>query len=300
VTTKNRTPVRLRVLLTGDTNQAEFRHPIRLMTEQTDLRILSDIDEATALLSEASPPDLVVVAQARPGQYQETQIDRIRQAAPLTAIIALLGTWCEGEVRTGFRPADSHRTDTRPTDPPWPGVPRIYWHQWPARWAGELERIAANQCPAWGLPLTSTAEELEERHAVVSQPDHHQGLIAIRARHAVTYHSIADACRLAGYATVWLRKGYDVQPHGMTAVLWDDVCCDEAAAAEMAQLVQAIAPVPVIALLHPPRIDDYEQAHAAGVAGIVSKPFQLDELFWQLDQAVAARFDPSSKKQVAA
>ena len=62
---------------------------------------------------------------------------------PLARIVGLLGSWCEGEVRSGR---------------PWPGAMRIYWHQWPGRWHAELDRLRG-ACPIWGLPLTAGDED---------------------------------------------------------------------------------------------------------------------------------------------
>ena len=61
-----------------------------------------------------------------PGQFSCEAIDRIRTRAPLARLVGLLGSWCEGEVRSGQ---------------PWPGTIRIYAHQWPGRAEQELKRL---------------------------------------------------------------------------------------------------------------------------------------------------------------
>ena len=72
--------------------------------------------------------DVIVVAQAYPGQFSGEALDRLARLAPLARVVVLLGSWCEGEVRSGR---------------PWPGAIRVYWHQWPARCAQELGRLRA-------------------------------------------------------------------------------------------------------------------------------------------------------------
>ena len=57
--------------------------------------------------SERVEPALVVIGQTWPGEIGRPQLMRLRQAAPLTRICGLFGSWCEGETRSGQ---------------PWPGL----------------------------------------------------------------------------------------------------------------------------------------------------------------------------------
>lgn len=68
------------------------------------------------------------------------------------------------------------------------------------------------------------------------------------------------------------------------AVLWDTVAEDCADAARVGELSRSAGSAPIIALLNFPRIEEVVRAHAAGVSAVVSKPFLIDELFWQLNQ----------------
>ena len=77
-------------------------------------------------LAEGLPaPHGIVLAQAYPGQFSPVAIDRLRNLAPLARLIAILGSWCEGEPRSGH---------------PLPGVIRIYWHQAAERIRREFPR----------------------------------------------------------------------------------------------------------------------------------------------------------------
>ena len=86
--------------------------------------VFTEAEKAEAILAAGRfVPDVIVVAQAFPGQFSLDEIDRIRGLAPLARLLGLLGSWCEGEVRTGL---------------PWPAVIRIplsgsfyqYFHWW--------------------------------------------------------------------------------------------------------------------------------------------------------------------------
>ena len=80
-----------------------------------------DFAETVALVRDAAsvgslPPELIVMAQSRPGVFSAQWIERLRRSAPLAGVVALLGTWCEGETRSG-RPAPGFacRHSSRPS-----------------------------------------------------------------------------------------------------------------------------------------------------------------------------------------
>ena len=77
------------------------------------------IEMAEAALCEGKVmPDLIVIAQTFPGQFSHQAVERLRRLAPLARVVGLMGSWCDGEMRTGS---------------PWPAVVRTYWRQWTAR-----------------------------------------------------------------------------------------------------------------------------------------------------------------------
>jgi len=108
------------VLLIGDTSRAEFQEARATLAATSQLVEARDTATAGALLARGQVvPELIVLAQAYPGQFSEAEVKRLWRLAPLGRVIGLLGSWCEGESRSGR---------------PWPGGIRLYWHQWPARW----------------------------------------------------------------------------------------------------------------------------------------------------------------------
>jgi hypothetical protein len=259
------------VLLVGDGKHPEFAEAVDLLGRQTDLQVAPAVPSALAHIDAvASPPDLVVVAQSRAGQFSDGQISVLRRAVPLARIVALLGSWCEGEARTGR---------------PWPGTTRLYWHQWVPWFARELQRLSDGKCPTWGLPVTATADEMIN-FSLDDTPPSSGGLIAIRARQGCSYDALADACRSAGYATVWLRDDQHVQVQGPTAVIWDDTHCGDAQAAGIAAVAAAVRPAPVVAMFHFLRFADRKRALAAGATAALSKPILIDHLFWYLNRLV--------------
>lgn len=260
------------ILLMGSTDRTEFR-PARAALEASG-RVFQvpDAESAVdALSQQQTRPDLIVVAQAYPAQFSHGAIDRLRRLAPLARVLGLLGSWCEGEMRTGT---------------PWPAAVRVYWHQWPPRCAQELGRMRRDECSAWGLPVTATEEERLLLAAEAPTPDR-QGLIAVYAWRFETADWLSAACRLLGCSTVWLRPPRPARVEGATAVIFDGSDCRAEEVDELRRLADTLGPAPIIALLDFPRIEDRRRALSAGASTVISKPLQLDDLSWALDQVTA-------------
>lgn len=261
----------LSILLIGDTSRAEFRDAV------AGLRSAGRLDAPDGLAAAEDPlrtgqaaPDAIVLAQSFPGQFTPEAVDRLRRLAPLARVLGLLGSWCEGEMRTGR---------------PWPGAIRVYWHQWPARAAQELARLADGDGSSWALPVTAS----EEERALVAADvpiEPRSGAVAVRSPEFEMQAWLAEACRRRGYSTAWLRPGEVPEPDRFAAGVFDAVECDGAELAELRRFSEALRPAPVIALLDFPRAEDRDRALTAGAAAVLSKPLAVEDLFWQLDQVV--------------
>ena len=135
----------LSILLLGDTNRPEFQEARACLARWGLVVEFADAESAAAALAEGRIlPDVIVVAQAFPGQFSHQAIDRLRRVTPLARVLGVMGSWCEGEMRSGS---------------PWPATVRTYWHQWPARCHREFCRFAKGKSCSWALPLTATEEE---------------------------------------------------------------------------------------------------------------------------------------------
>ena len=226
-----------------------------------------DAEAAAELLADGDfTPDVIVIAQAYPGQFSHAAIDQLRRLAPLARVLGLMGSWCEGEMRSGQ---------------PWPAAIRVYWHQWPARCGQELGRLAQGECPAWGLPVTASEEERLLAEADAPWPPR-QGLVAIHARSFDVADMLAAACRGCGYATVWLRPPRPARVAGVAAALFDGSDLRGPEGDQLQQLAAALRPAPVVALLDFPRVEDRDRAVSLGAAAVLSKPLHLGDLLWHL------------------
>ena len=263
------TPTPMRTLLVGDTASAEFRPVAEFLRREADLIEVADIPAALEAIAVGGfVPDAVVLVQDRPGVFGHRSLDQLRQAAPLARYLGLLGSWCEGEQRTGQ---------------PWAGMIRTYWHQWLARWANEFKQGARADLRWWGLPDTVSDDERTMQMAEDAWPER-MGLVAVHSRNVDTADYLVEACGARGYSAIWLdprRPMHLVKPQ---VVIWDGAVEQLPAFPE---IVKQFSPASIVALLDFPRMEDVAQAANLGAAAVVCQPLRLEDLFNELDRLVA-------------
>ncbi len=259
----------LSILFLGDTDRSEFRDARLRLGAWGAVHAFAEVAAAMAALAEGEiVPDVIVVVQAFPGQFSHSVLDRLRRLAPLARVIGLLGSWCEGEMRTGS---------------PWPGAVRTYWHQWAIRCDRELRRLAKGEPCAWALPPTATEEERLLADMGEDWP-RRQGMVVICAQSPEMAEWLSAACRSRGFATVWQRPPITARVEGAAAAIFDGGDLGEGQSQDLDRLVAALHPAPVLALLDFPRVSDRERALSVGAAAIVSKPVAVDDLLWELER----------------
>jgi DNA-binding NarL/FixJ family response regulator len=259
-------------LLIGEIDRPEFSGVRATMQSLGAICLRAEVEGAIqALEADEVVPDVIVTAQSFPGQLSSEQTDRLTRLAPLSRIVRLLGSWCEGEARSGQPP---------------PAAVRVYWHQWDVRARRELRRLIEDQCPSWGLPVTATDEErLLQSSSQQLQLRH--GIVAIRACGFAMEDWLSAACRERGYSTVRLRSPNYTPIEGANAAIFDAMDLEGDELDQLRNLVEALSDTPIIVLLDFPRIEDHRRAIAAGATAVLSKPVYLDDLFWQLERVSA-------------
>jgi hypothetical protein len=272
------TPVRhdpLIVKLVGDAAHADFRDAIGLIRRSALVNHRTD-----------AQPELTLVVQSRPGMIRNCDIERLRHDAPLAGIVALLGTWCEGETRTGR---------------PWPGVPRFYWYEFPAWFRRQMTLRAAGRCPDWaqcefGAQSSCSGARIINRNS--------RGVIQLSVSQRETADAMTDALNAAGYAIVW-HRGVEPGMHvrGAVAGVWEGAQLDEGEAAELATFCRRLDRyhTPVIGILDFPRRDRVERALECGAAAVLGKPWRIDDLLATIELHLPsiARSDGDSNNQAA-
>ncbi len=260
---------RLEVLYVGDSGWREFRHVHQWLAERSTLTTAADLSAALSLVERGQfEPALVVLAQRWPGEFSGPRIERLRKAAPLARLSELLGSWCEQPAR-GVEPVT--------------GTLSYYWHQWVPRMAPEFALQAGGESAHLDF-----ASDGHGRRALArcfgAAPRQHQGLLAIHTRDSDTAAALCDAAAGRGFAAVWLRGPQMSHLAGVRAGIWDAANSSPTEAHEMNQWCGALGGVPIIALVGFPRVEDRSRFSDAGAAVIVSKPFWLDDVFWQIER----------------
>lgn len=290
-----------RVLVVGDWTHRDFREAVAWLAANTEATFVDSVPAGLAAMSGAMAtnaatngatnaatessageddylsirdrlvPDAILFVQSRPGQIGPTEVERLHAAAPLSRLVMLVGSWCEGELRSG-RPCS--------------GVIRILWHQWQPRLIPFLLSDSAPVPGWWRMPRTAS---LDEQFACTVHSDwpRRQGLVAVHADSSHTFAALSEACQSGGYATVWYWSQESVAAAGVVAVLADGTSCDASGIRFLRQVVRRHRSAPVIALLDFVRRQDYEQAMSEGVFAVLAKPFLVYDLLWHLDRSVA-------------
>ena len=240
------------VWLVGDFEHPDFAEAVALV------RATADVGPAL--------PEVIVLAQSRPGVIRAREIERLRRSAPLAGVISLLGSWCEGETRTG-RPAA--------------GVRRLYWYEFPTWWQRQLVLRAVGRCPEW-----ARAEDSRSRIADCGLPLER---IAVETTCWDTAAALADVLNSVGSETIWLRPGREqVEIRGVTAGIWEGGQLSDAESERLAEFCARLATfnAPVVALLDFPRRDRCEVARRAGAAAVLGKPWVNVDLMATLRQII--------------
>lgn len=261
----------MRVLIVGDYAHPDFSVPRAWLQRNVDLAeaptIQTALEHVRAMLM---APSTIVLAQSRPGQLSTHDVDVLHRAAPLARVVALLGTWCEGEPRSGH---------------PWPGVPRVYWYQWQTRLVRELTSPRLRVLPR-------TATPAEQLFQVMADIELGAGPIAIHTPQRASFEALADAVRMGGYSAAWCRPGDPLLRQNVTAAIFDTTNVDAHVAHELARVAQQTRPAPLVVLIGYPRRYEIDQALAAGAATVVAKPFLVADLLGELARSAGSAASP--------
>ncbi len=211
-----------------------------------------------------TPPELIVLAQSIPGEFRQSDIDRLSDLAPLARIIVVAGTWCEGEMRTGSRLA---------------GTLRLYWYEFAPWWRAALRNLAAGLCPPWSLPLDNpqAGRGISNTHNVPKPPT---GTVLVDAADYAVFESLSSALASFGINAAWTRHDDPTRfPKHIAAGIWDGGQLNRQELAHLTSFCQKIqAHGKVVALLDFPRVEHIEQTRAAGAAAVFGKPYLVDEV----------------------
>jgi CheY-like chemotaxis protein len=263
-----------KILLTGDYWHADFQEIISNPLCSTTLVHTDQLENYQFKTDEF---DLVVIASSRRDQLSPEFVETIVNRAAPCPTIAVLGSWCEGESRSGK---------------PWPGVSRIYWHQWLGRFERFISRLSEEKIADWQLPRTANdADRISQNFSSSLSLFGKDLSIGISSHTDTQYQMLADASKHFGFTSSWVEQQQWNADLGdnIAAVCMDADSWNSNVASRVDWLRDDLEiTAPIVLVLNFPRKSDIEEALEAGVTEIVSKPFQLDDLGQAIQRAIGA------------
>jgi hypothetical protein len=276
------------IWIIGDWQHVDFTAVVLWLQERAICRRFISADEASEaadvspVQADAAAPASLLLVQARPGQIDAEAVEQLHRRFPLARLVALVGPWCEGELRSGR---------------PLPGVARVSWRNWSSRLATDLGLATGTDAP---LPRTaSDAERLARSVAALKRRSSAGLLAAVCAGDRDRYESLRDCLTLLGVRSLWQLPSVPLDAAAVDLVLvagWENWPMAEYGASAVEAMRHK---PPHILLLDFPRPPDAQRAQALGAAAIVAEPMLLADLAWALESVLPATAAADSPYQAA-
>lgn len=254
--------------MSGDYWQEDFKS---LLTSINVHMTMTPIEKLSLMKDNEERFDLIVLAQSRRNQVDDSIVRFLQTEFPGMPIAFVLGSWCEGETRSGE---------------PVPGVVRVYWHQWKGQYDKFVQQLETSGITDWHLPATATvADRIEQGKA----PDNDvcRLIIGISAWTQTQYEMVADALTTLGYRARWLERSiWDAQAFRLlSAICIDANSLTDDLVNRVSWLRTTFPDRPMVLILNFPRADEVASASDLGIAEVLAKPFELAELHAALKRA---------------
>jgi hypothetical protein len=203
-----------------------------------------------------SPHELMLLCQSRPGRFSQADVEGMHRSAPLAGLIGVLGTWCEGESRSGR---------------PWHGIERMYWYEAPAR----LKSMLA-QPPSLSFRTESSGERIWRHARQLPNVVGRTAVIVARRREYELLAAVCQALKITPYRHGDVNPLPNVDPEIVLTAKDDlvDYSLQESVASLRCQWPQAR----IVALLNFPRRDAVAALEAAGCNAVLGKPVMIRDL----------------------
>lgn len=249
------------VMIVGDAEHADFC-AVRSFLRHHAATLPGDA-------STSNGPQHLLLFQARPGQTSQCVVERAYRAFPLAKMLAIVGSWCEGEMRSGQ---------------PWHGVERVYWYNAVPR----LMQLFREDWRQWS-PRTETPAERIERSLQLAPPLTTGRAAAIVATTRAAFEPLADACGVGGFASRWVRNIEQLEG-APELILWDvNDAADPHLQTEVQRAARRWTAARRVVLAHFPRHSDVAHLHTIGATEVLGKPLQLTDLLTALGSSLRDR-----------
>lgn len=269
----------LHILLLGDAARPEFSETLdtfsgdpRLFCFSADVEFPQDYSPSERF----SRVDLIVLLQSRARQFPPEVFEKWRREFPLARPLRLVGPWLAGDLRVG---------------PPWPGVTRVFWHEWRTYLESQLDDWARRGTARWGWPVTLAPEELAllasesppQGPIEMAWPAYRPRKIAIWANDEESRVMLELACRRQGFDVAFPKSLRELRETHVRGVIFDseDGAPDRLA---LEALRAWSATAPLLFIMGFPRPEDERLIAEYAPATLLAKPFSLATLTTELDR----------------
>jgi len=257
---------KIRVLAAGDLAQREFSSASNLLAQHADVTFIDGRELAAVSTRDY---DLLLAIQTRPGSLNDEFCERVRHQNPLLGMVVVLGTWCEGEARTGK---------------PLPHCDRVFWYQFPAWWQ--------NNVAAWRERRPASWQQFPTESKAPSAPAVELGgLVVIDSPDAETAATLITVCESNGLGAIWTPQWRRLPMTSFpAAAIWVGGQLGNTECESLAELKKTLPEnAPLVVLLDFPRIDRVSIARQLGATDVLGKPWRAEQLMACLNLVSASR-----------
>ncbi len=264
------------VLVIGDPRGPRVARLIDWLQDRTSVHGFDSPSAALASSAAIAPIDLVVLAPSVRGEWRVEELQALTGTWPLALVVLLVDAELEGETRSGR---------------PWPGLLRLYWHQFEPQW--ELaERWKRDAPPESGRPFLAwrpATETAEERVVTGPWPDGNAAQsdslseVWIHARTLENRRTLKDVCRSGGWRTTDGPEDAGWSSGRVSVVLYDAAGDRQRRSEELRWIAREAPGVPIVMLVDFPRYDEIVSSELEGVKRVLGKPYRVEELWQSLE-----------------
>lgn len=280
----------MQCVVIGDVNRSEFGAVLETLRDHSETRAFSGLREYRQWLAERRTPeepvapvlDLLVILHGFSGEHHQSELDAITVTYPLTPVVSVLGSWCEGEQRTGTPLHCTHR---------------IYWYDWFSQGHEAFLNWKKGVFSRFNLPANMKEEEITlelarrresapSSSAVVKPCAWVVSEKRLSSEDPTMTRLLLDILQSQGFAPQF-HEGFRGFPKSDSTefVLWDlGPEPVEQAARYLKPLRQRIPYARIVALCMSPRVEERNLLLHEGVDFVLAKPFALHELCRILDE----------------
>ena len=234
------------VLAIGDLGHADFERAMELVRRTPRVAVL---DRPNC----REPCELVLAFQQRSGSVDTQFLESLHERMPLAGKAVVLGTWCEGEARTG-KPLNAFE--------------RVFWYQFPTWWSAVRDAWSGGGPTHWQRPSGMPGRS----------PSLAGKFIAIDSGDADAAGALLAACESLGGSGVWHQRWRAHPQHSAAdAVVWVGAQLDEHEQQQLADCRSRLGPgVPLVVLLDFPRSEVLRRAEQLGATAVLGKPWRAE------------------------